>query len=339
MPRQFTKEQVIQSLRDEAEKLGHAPFKNEWRGVPGKTSIQNYFGTWNNALKEAGIEPNLHMNPTREEVIDDIKLVAKNLGRPPKRAEYLEMGKYTSINRFGGWNSFIDEIGFKRMMNVTKQNLIDSLVDVADAIGRSPTYIEYCKHSLGYSREMVYKHYKHYDDLIRDANLPVPKRDVRYEGVSEEWLISQVCTVAQDLGYTPSALEFTEFSKTCAGTVSYKFGSYSKFVKLAGLPPNRSFPANDGHIVHSRFELSVDNFLSSIQLKHNVQVRVCKDRLWTCDFVVGDAWIECDGYCGKRRPQNCSEKQQEKYDYYHKHSYNLIIIFPNQDWQSSLRRL
>ena len=334
MPRQFTKEQVIQSLRDEAEKLGHAPFKNEWHGVPGKTSIQNYFGTWNNALKEAGIEPNLHMNPTREEIIDDIKQVAKNLGRPPKRAEYLELGKYTSIDKFGGWNSFIDEIGFKRMMNVTKQNLIDSLVDVANAIGRSPLYVEYSHHPLGYSSETVYKFYKSYDDLLKDAELSVPHRNGGWLFKSREWLVEELRRIADDLGYTPSQIEFSELSDATFGTARYQFGTYNKFVKFAGLAPNRHFPANDGHIVHSRFELSVDNFLFSYKIQHLVQARVCLERNWTCDFVVGDTWIECDGYCGLERPYNKSVKLQEKYDYYHKHSYNLIVIFPNQDWES-----
>ncbi len=339
MPKQFTKEQIIKILQDKSKSMGRTPEKDYWIGPPSKTTIQNYFGSWNRALIAAGLEPNIHTKTTREEVIEDIKRFAKELGRPPKRAEYVKFGKYTKVDNFGGWNSLIDEISFRRMMDVTKQNLIDSLVDVANAIGRSPHYVEYCNHPLGYSREIVYKFYKSYDDLLRDAELSIPYRNGGWLFKSEEWLLSQVRQVAGDLGYTPSAVEFSRLSETHANTVRYRFGTYNKFVKLAGLKTNGSFSANDGHVVHSRFELSVDNFLFSSKIQHLVQVRVCPKRLWTCDFVVGDAWVECDGYCGQKRPYNGSERQQEKYDYYHKHSYNLITVFPNQDWKLALSRL
>lgn len=336
--REFTKEQVIEMLKEQAKILGHAPKRKWWReqGLrPGKTTIANYFGSWNKALEAAGLEPNMLNEVTRQMLLDDIKRVANEIGKPPKITEYCQLGKYTNIQSHGGWRSLIREIGFPSYGKLSRDDLIYFIRKVADELGHTPTLIEFKKHPSGVSQNPVYLHFGSYDELVIAAGLEPPQRKGGWAFRSKDELISIVQKLANELGYTPGQIEFTMMTNSSHGTVRYIFGSYSKFVRAAGLRAYGQFKGNDGHIISSRFELAIDNFLFENNIKHNVQTRVCKERHWTCDFVVGDIWIEADGYSGKRRG-SAKGRWKEKLQYYQDNSYNLIVIRPEDNWKEML---
>jgi len=59
----YTKEKLIQMIKVFVEKHGRVPTKNEFVKIrnssyPNHTTYRDYFGTWNNAIKAAGYEPN-----------------------------------------------------------------------------------------------------------------------------------------------------------------------------------------------------------------------------------------------------------------------------------------
>ena len=57
----YTKEKLIQKIREFAERHGRPPTKNEFINdpfCPDYVTYRDYFGTWNNAIKAAGYEPN-----------------------------------------------------------------------------------------------------------------------------------------------------------------------------------------------------------------------------------------------------------------------------------------
>lgn len=61
--RMYTKEKLIQKIKAFVEKHGRIPAKNEFVKIrnsfyPNHTTFRDYFGTWNNAIKAAGYEPN-----------------------------------------------------------------------------------------------------------------------------------------------------------------------------------------------------------------------------------------------------------------------------------------
>jgi len=331
-------DQILELLKQQAAILGHAPKKEWWKASglkPCVSTIQNVFGSWNKALIAAGLEINQGI-VTRQILLNDIERVKNELGRYPNVIDYRRLGKYTNIVNHGGWHSLVDELGYPRQHGTRKEDLIKALRQVAEILGRVPLFIEFTHHPAGFSSTIVYKFFGGYEDLLKEAGLDSPQRNGGWKSLDEERLVEQVRQIADDLGHTPSAIEFSKLSNSHANSARYKYGSYSKFLKKAGLKPNRHFTTNDGHVVQSRFELEVDNFLFSHGIEHNVQVRVCPERYWTCDFVVGNAWIECDGYNGQERPFNGTPRFQEKLDYYRKHSYNLIILWPSKDWQSTL---
>ena len=59
----YTKEKLIQMIKTFVEKHGRSPTKNEFVKIrnsfyPNHTTFRDYFGTWNNAIRAAGYEPN-----------------------------------------------------------------------------------------------------------------------------------------------------------------------------------------------------------------------------------------------------------------------------------------
>ena len=59
----YTKEKLIQKIREFTGRHGRPPTKNEFVRIrnsfyPNHTTFRDYFGTWNNAIKAAGYEPN-----------------------------------------------------------------------------------------------------------------------------------------------------------------------------------------------------------------------------------------------------------------------------------------
>lgn len=57
----YSKEELIEKIKEFVQKEGRIPTKNEFAkssSYPNHTTCRDYFGTWNNAIKAAGYEPN-----------------------------------------------------------------------------------------------------------------------------------------------------------------------------------------------------------------------------------------------------------------------------------------
>lgn len=102
---------------------------------------------------------------------------------------------------------------------------------------------------------------------------------------------------------------------------------------LLGIPTR----GRDGIIYSSKFEASIANMLYSLNINYATQVKVCKDKQWTCDFLVNDLWIEADGLSNNRN--NIGEinylEGNPKIEYYKSNSYKFFIITPYK-WKTVL---
>lgn len=91
------------------------------------------------------------------------------------------------------------------------------------------------------------------------------------------------------------------------------------------------FECIDGHIVQSKLEADFDNWLFENQIVHDVQVQVCDERNWTCDFVLINGggktrWIEIDGMKESREELGTEGKFREKIKYYEDNDFDFLII-------------
>jgi hypothetical protein len=85
-------------------------------------TIQRYFGTLYNLQKLCGLTPNsIGSGKTKEEMIDDLKLLAKKLGRVPRRDDLLYFKDISSnstyANKFGSFINALHLAGLESLKN------------------------------------------------------------------------------------------------------------------------------------------------------------------------------------------------------------------------------
>ncbi len=113
-------EYYIQRLRELAEKLGHSPSVNELKEAGyDQTVYLKRFGSYNNALKVAGLETResnfIGKGINRKQIIKDYKQLSKSLGRPATQKDFNKYMHYTSrvvYSRFGSFVALRKEAGF-----------------------------------------------------------------------------------------------------------------------------------------------------------------------------------------------------------------------------------
>ena len=108
--RRYTQEQLIHFLKKLAKELKQTPTirdMNKKKRYPSASTYSNRFKTWNKALKVAGLKINVRKKYSKKELIDNLKLLAKEVGGVPK-GTHLKNKKWaasysTYKSYFGSW--------------------------------------------------------------------------------------------------------------------------------------------------------------------------------------------------------------------------------------------
>jgi hypothetical protein len=121
--RGWTRQRVLDALRADARARGRPPRSADWfhaaAGRPTVGVVRNHFGSWNAALRAADLEVTHEMGKwTRETVLDALRRLEHELGRPPKSGElYRSPGPTyptaTIVSRkLGSWAEACRELGW-----------------------------------------------------------------------------------------------------------------------------------------------------------------------------------------------------------------------------------
>jgi len=86
--------------------------------------------------------------------------------------------------------------------------------------------------------------------------------------------------------------------------------------------------AGDGHKCDSLTEKIIDDWLANKGIKHKRSVPYGHNTRFTCDFVIGDYFIEFLGL--ENNHKHYTEVAKEKRKLAKKHNINLIELRPNQ---------
>lgn len=147
----YTDEQLISYLQIAKIRLGRVPTLtdvNDFDEFPTSGTFARRFGSWNNALKQAGFIPNVKQNYTKSELIELLKEKAKELGRTPKEREMKSKPgyptSYTYSKHFGSWNNAlkIAKLDIVQESEYTKQQLIENLINYSKELGRTPSVFD-----------------------------------------------------------------------------------------------------------------------------------------------------------------------------------------------------
>lgn len=133
----------IQRLADELDRPVTSDDMKEYGNFDRKT-YQDMFGTWNDALKEAGLPINNERNIGKNTLIDALIDLYNELDRPVTTGDMEKHGTFSVWkyeDTFGSWNNALEAAGLPitKEYNIAKEVLIDALHDLHDELDRPVT--------------------------------------------------------------------------------------------------------------------------------------------------------------------------------------------------------
>jgi hypothetical protein len=110
----YTDDELLTALQTLADEKGRPPTGKEANAhpdSPSKSTFLRRFGSWNNALCEAGLDRNL-LRLSDEELITDLQRLSNTLGKCPTIADVNNADDMASAGtykyRFESWNNALD---------------------------------------------------------------------------------------------------------------------------------------------------------------------------------------------------------------------------------------
>lgn len=109
-----TNDELLSQIDEIHSKLGSVPTKEDVRehGEYSPRQYETTFGSWSNALLEAGYEPKQNHRYTEEELLRELEELAEELGHAPTTKDMTEFGRFASNTykrTFGSWRKAIEE--------------------------------------------------------------------------------------------------------------------------------------------------------------------------------------------------------------------------------------
>ncbi len=154
-PHTIDREYLIDELHQLADKLGRPPMEKDMR-EQGQYSYRPYrreFDYWDAALEAAGLNSSEvdryeENRINRESLLDELRQLANELGRPPMNQEMNERGDYSEQpyrDRFDSWDDALeaaglnpDEIDRNREQKISRNELLEELRRLANELDRKP---------------------------------------------------------------------------------------------------------------------------------------------------------------------------------------------------------
>jgi len=154
---QYTEKELINQLQKKAIELDRTPTAREAEQderMADTDTFQNWFGSWSDAVKVAGLIPN-HINPkdtTKGELQKQLRDLSRIIGRSPTVYEVssspLCFDERYFIAHFGSITAAIESIGKKVYHKPTSKilysddELLNQLRNLAERLGHTPGQIE-----------------------------------------------------------------------------------------------------------------------------------------------------------------------------------------------------
>jgi hypothetical protein len=115
-----SEQNCLSDIRETADKIGGVPTVTDQRerGCVSVSHITRVFGSWRNAVSEAGLDETelRDYGIPDSELISDIKEVAENLDKTPTKADVDKHGKFAAVTakkRFGSFSNALREAGLE----------------------------------------------------------------------------------------------------------------------------------------------------------------------------------------------------------------------------------
>ena len=182
----YTKAELIEILKDISIRKGKVPSRKDIGNEHGPSVKQfiKAFGSWPNALREAGFSPDgKYTNSyTDAELIEKLQSKARSLGRTPgirdMNADSDMPSAPTYEQHFGTYGNAIKAAGLKptRIRSYTEDELVLQLQTLAEKLGRTPTTKEVDADHDTAAPVTFTKYFGSWQNALQAAGLPKYKR-------------------------------------------------------------------------------------------------------------------------------------------------------------------
>ena len=129
-------------------------------------TFKKRFGTWNRALERSGLSPKKRTYIPSEELLEDLKRVASELGSlTVYTSQYRNHGCFSEAaltKRFGSWSAVLDAAGLKQTgwkPTASDEDLLDNMAYVWEHVGRQPKQKDFHPPVSKYSATTYVKHF------------------------------------------------------------------------------------------------------------------------------------------------------------------------------------
>jgi hypothetical protein len=269
----------------------------------GRFTVSTYnrvFGSWNEALREAGCDLNNRNNIPEAELLDEIKRLQSELGRTPTAIDMESKGEFgwaTYETAFGSWNAAVQEAGFEPngRINIEKSELIDAIKSLRTRLGQTPGRRDMDRNGQ-FDSGTYLSTFGSWNNALREADIEPNKR----HDVSDTELIEAIEQLRDTLGRVPTRVEMDNQGAFSGTTYRHRFGSWSDALVTAGLNPNGKLrPDHLDHIVRSTWEADVADLLLDAGVGYeyeSLEISYGGGRTYTPDFVTNQYVIEVKGH-------------------------------------------
>lgn len=243
------------------------------------------------------MEKNQSLDNSKQDCIDAIKWVADEIGHSPSQREYKEQkrdsepSKSTIRRRIGSWNKAKQQAGLETRLydsgiEYSEDDYLEALQRVSTEIGHSPSVSEYKEHYTDSEPpfRIIRNEFGSWNKAKRRAGLKILcNRKGKY---SEQDCIDAIKRVADEIGHSPSQIEYKEHyrnSEPSVDIIKRKTG-WNEVKQQAGL---KTEGYSEKEILNAIQRVSNKVGHSSSIAEYNKHKKDSEPALWTINNNMG----------------------------------------------------
>jgi len=239
--KKHTDEELLNDLQRVAEELGKSPTFQQYRaeGGPDPTVLADRFGSWNDAKKRANLETYPRHGrlsyDDEQELLDDLKKVATELGESLSARQYRAHGEYDpgALQReFGSWNDAKEQAGldiYPPDEFIPPEELLRDLQRTADRLGTTPSKKQYNEWGT-YTAPLCQDRFGSWNGAVDAANLE-PNVEIN---IPRDEILDDIEAVASIVDGTPTSDDYREHGDHSLQPVFRHFDSWVDTLTAAG---------------------------------------------------------------------------------------------------------
>jgi nucleotide-binding universal stress UspA family protein len=170
----------------------------------------------------------------REELIEHLQDLARELGKPPTTEDMHEHGQYSAqayYYYFDTWEETLEAAGLEST-KTTRSDLAEDLQRIQETVGNPSSWADAIREYGNYPLSQIYSKFGDIDSALDAADINKEERSL----ISKEEITAEITRLATD-GTPPTAEQMDAEGAFSARTCGNRFGTWNDAVRAAGYEP------------------------------------------------------------------------------------------------------